>query len=329
MADPCSQEAPHSVKDANAYVYVVRVGGIVRYVGKGRAERMNDHVPIARHINRRRDNGEKFKVSKFYNCLAAAVKKGIHIEVEKLHDGLTDDEAFAKEVEEIANRPELWNTHEGGNGFTRADVIAMWESPGFRENISFKRRAQWQDENFRKAAVERMRAFFGTPERRAEASKRSKKFWEDHEFRERLVAERRSRWENPETRIKASEAGRKRWCNPSTREKLEAERKSRFQEIEAREKHAMAVKAGWENPESRARASASAHKRFSDPDQKQMVVDRLRLTWKDPEVRKKASEAKRLKWQDPEYRAKIAATKAATRAAREAAKSSQLAKSSA
>jgi hypothetical protein len=98
-----------------AYVYALKVDGVVRYIGKGMDGRMSWHVAEARSINRRRDAGLPLKPKmKFHLPLAAAIRAGAKVTETKLAKGLTEAEAWRIEASKIAaieaRRPgQLWN----------------------------------------------------------------------------------------------------------------------------------------------------------------------------------------------------------------------------
>jgi len=100
------------------YVYRIRTGRYV-YVGKGTGRRYRDHIDEAtehaliRKVEPRHGNLKKL------NALAKAIRRGRDVRIEIVRDGLTDGQAFALEVEEIAKVPARWrlNIAPGGNGF--------------------------------------------------------------------------------------------------------------------------------------------------------------------------------------------------------------------
>src|SRR5262245_53480758 len=99
-----------------AYVYAIKVDGVVRYIGKGRRYRLIEHRRIARELNRRRAAGEKIKARRVHNKLAKAIRNGSVIEHDVIAFNLSDDVAYDRERSEIANAPagQLWNVKAGG-----------------------------------------------------------------------------------------------------------------------------------------------------------------------------------------------------------------------
>jgi hypothetical protein len=114
-----------------AYVYAILVDGIVRYIGKGSGDRMRYHLKIVRSIVRRRAAGEAVSTTKFYNRLAKSWRAGADIQMHVIADGLTDQEAFDREVVEIASANGLWNEAPGGHGFS----AEQWADPAFQAKM--------------------------------------------------------------------------------------------------------------------------------------------------------------------------------------------------
>ena len=98
----------------NYYVYMLRLIGsdFPFYIGKGRRDRKNAHF----WPSRLKANSHK------NNVIRAAMAEGIEVMTEILFDGLTEDQAHAKEIELIAfygrrvNGGCLTNATDGGEG---------------------------------------------------------------------------------------------------------------------------------------------------------------------------------------------------------------------
>jgi hypothetical protein len=116
---------------ACAYAYAISVDGVVRYIGKGKNDRVKQHLRKARNILRRREAGEKVRASIFYNRLAKGLRGGARIKEEIIEKGMTEAAALKREVEIIASFPagQLWNRNAGGSGPSSETATASWADP--------------------------------------------------------------------------------------------------------------------------------------------------------------------------------------------------------
>jgi hypothetical protein len=181
-----------------AFVYAIVVGGVTRYVGKGRKGRFEAHLQIARTVLRHRSKGKKPRVSKLYDGLAASLALNAEIKFVILIDGLSDKEAFDREIVEIAKfQPaQLWNISPGGEGFTS-------------ETASKIQHALWDDSAYR----ERQIAVFSSLEYRAKVSTGVKaKIASDPDYRRGLG--RKGVKKKPAQAAKIAAKARDRWANP-------------------------------------------------------------------------------------------------------------------
>jgi hypothetical protein len=119
----------------SAYVYAIVVDGVIRYIGKGHGNRTQFHFKMMRRIARRRAVGETVTTTHFYNRLTKAWLNGASIEVIKIAEGLTDAQAFEREIAEIAERPGLWNKAPGGQGYSSES----WANPEFRKAMQARK----------------------------------------------------------------------------------------------------------------------------------------------------------------------------------------------
>jgi hypothetical protein len=124
------------MKKDMAYVYAIKVDGVVRYIGKGRGRRVYDHVSKARGIALRRIVGETVQTTLFYKKLSHALLNGRQIEEVILVGGLSDEEAFNYEIRTISSHTNLWNLEPGGQGRTSESVKLQWTNPEVRARIS-------------------------------------------------------------------------------------------------------------------------------------------------------------------------------------------------
>jgi len=111
-----------------AYVYAVLVDGVIRYFGKGSAKggklsRFHDHMRAMRRMIRHAAEGlsppSHDRHTELARNLAHEWLDGVIIAEHIIVDDLTDEEAFDREIVEIAARPkgQLWNISRGGPGF--------------------------------------------------------------------------------------------------------------------------------------------------------------------------------------------------------------------
>lgn len=164
-----------------AYVYVILVDGVLRYVGKGRRGRMHDHIRVARSIGK----GKTYKPSTVHRNLAKAIDDGSSIVLRKILVGLGDDEAYAleKRAIEIAGLENLWNEIPGGNtGITSDFMKSVWVRPGYREKMSSITSERWGDPDSRELMLKRQREAI-TPAHIEAERDRAKKRWADGEYR--------------------------------------------------------------------------------------------------------------------------------------------------
>jgi hypothetical protein len=150
------------------YVYAIVVDGIIRYIGKGSARggklsRFHDHMRAMRRLIRHRAEGlpvpPQRGISTIASQLAHAWLDGAEISELIVADGLTDEEALAREAAEIEAAPkgQLWNR-----------PLTFWHllefarsgrklSPEARAKIAAGVRAHWQDPEKREAHRQALR----------------------------------------------------------------------------------------------------------------------------------------------------------------------------
>jgi hypothetical protein len=200
-----------------SYVYAIVVDGVLRYIGKGSSKRARVHMRMVRTIARRRAVGETVQTSPFYNRLTEAWLTGSDIQDITIADGLTNDEAFAREAAEIAAAPEgqLWNIWRGGLGSDKGHRLSDEQ----KRKIADANRKTWSD-----------------PTLLAEHSERCKVVLLRPDVRERL-----RRPKTPEHNAKVSAARKAQWADPAFRAKMAAVHSSE----QFREKAKAASDARW------------------------------------------------------------------------------------
>jgi hypothetical protein len=258
MAKSSIQEIP-----VGCYVYEIIVDGVVRYIGKGRGNRMHKHAVAARRLIRLRESGEKVRARKFLNKLAKSMRSGSSIDIRVVCDNMSDESAFAMEMEKISalGRSQLWNSTEGGEGNTSEYAKQLWADPEFRERHKISHRRATSSPEFSKKSSELGRIRWSDPSARKRMSDVQKARYladKDHAFR-RLT---------PEIIEKNRAHRKKEWADESYRAKQMASRNKR-----------------WENPEQRAKTSASMSIVWSDIDRRERMAEKIREKWRDPKYR--------------------------------------------
>lgn len=160
------------------YVYLFRVDEEPAYVGKGSGRRLYQHEQAALHHTRK---------TRWQASLAAAIRKGRHVSVEVVAEGLTVEEANALEVCLISgygrrdlHTGTLYNRTAGGDGLTSQDALRVFANPttrrklirarqrtardaGFRARLSIAQRRAWADPAIRARRVAINRATLARP----------------------------------------------------------------------------------------------------------------------------------------------------------------------
>lgn len=236
--------ANHLIHDklVGAYVYAIKVGGMTRYIGKGRRYRVIEHVRVAKEINRRRGQGEKVRAPALYNRLAKALRLGVPVEYEIIAFGLDDAVAYEREAREIAEAPagQLWNIHPGGSGVDGKWVKAMWQDTRHRAKIM----------------KTRQETMYGNPEWRERQRENANAQWADPDKRARHYAQHRKLWDDPVASEQQRDILRKVWADPDRSARKRELVKSQWTP-ERRAAMSENRRKAWANPEFKARASAS------------------------------------------------------------------------
>lgn len=201
-----------------AYVYAIIVDGIVRYFGKGSGGRARAHMRMVRSIARRRAAGETVQASHFYNRLTKAWLAGADIQEVVIADRMTDEQAYAREIAEIAAAPhgQLWNLWAGGEGSSKGYAKSheqrrkiaetnqkTWRDPDLVAEQSEQKKVHWLRPEYRAKLTGRK----WTPEQRAALSAKRKAQWADPEF----VAKMEAAFSTPDFHARRSEATKRGW----------------------------------------------------------------------------------------------------------------------
>lgn len=296
MAKPSLAKNP-----LNDYVYEILVGGIVRYVGKGRGVRAKSHVAMAHGINRRREAGELVRTQKFYNRLAKALKLGQEVSIRIIAEGLTSPEAFALEIDTIASHSGLWNELPGGQGADSRHFKRIWESSegrakylaamtspqaiqhrkslaelqwadqGARDKNRARTKSQWEDKQFRIERLEKIRSAI-TPERRKDAAEKQRQLWADPEFRKKQTERIREALAEPDQKARQKLTGKKFWDRPDA-----AELRDRMNEAR---RNSPAFKAAMKSPERIAKMAVGQKKSWdASPERKMRQSEFMKRLW--------------------------------------------------
>lgn len=280
-----------------AYVYALLVDGVVRYIGKGRDDRAREHVWVANSVNRRRQLGQKVRTTKFYNRLAKALLAGATVSVEFIADGLSDEDAFAREIVEIQNATGIWNTAPGGEGHTSETAKAQWTDK-FRAHMGRLSKERWEAD----------------PERRQKQSEWARqvnsKLWsEDSDFRQKQSARVKAECESPERRKVLSDAARAMWTDEFRGQRSSQVRRQmveRWSVDGARESRSAQSREMWADPEFKERNRSAIQAALSRDDQRERVAKQAKERWSDPaykaRVSQRISEGRRRKSQMRETR---------------------------
>ena len=207
-----------------AYVYAIVVDGVIRYIGKGSEKRALAHMQMVRSIARRRAAGEMVRTSYFYNRLTKAWLDGADIQDIIIIDQLSDEQAYEREIAEIAAlRDQLWNVWAGGEGSSKGYA----KSPEQRRKIAESNRATWSDPKLLSEHGARCKVVLLRPEVRAKITKPKT---EDHNR-------------------KVSDRAKARWADPEFKAKMEAV----FSSPEFHSRRSEATKRGWQTRRAKAK----------------------------------------------------------------------------
>jgi hypothetical protein len=188
---------------------------VVRYIGKGSTTRARAHMRLVIGIARRRAAGEAVKTSHFYNRLTKAWLNGAEIQEVIIVNGLTDKEAYEREIVEISSAPQgqLWNVWSGGEGGSKGHI----KTPEQRQQIAETNRKTWCDPKLINEQSDRMKVHWLRPEYRAVLAKprgKSKRGseaayrrWANSEYRAKMERTHN----DPEFTLRRSEATKRGW----------------------------------------------------------------------------------------------------------------------
>lgn len=205
--------------DLRYYVYewfVVETNEIF-YVGKGTKNR---------YKTRKRQNKFFMNFLNSHNC-----------ESRILFDGLSETDAYQKEIETISNYKRLGyrltnQTIGGDNPPTFYGEDSPTKRPDVRLKISIAQRKYWSDKENVKKHSDTLKAFYKTEEGKRFARDRHLKKLEDPAFKELIASRMRETCQSDEYRKKKSEIMKKAYSNPEVRKKVQGSNNGMARKIE-------------------------------------------------------------------------------------------------
>lgn len=172
------------------------------YIGKGKDKRAWDKHSRNKHWN------------------AVVKKHGYTVKI--LVDNLTDEEAYKRETELIAEAGmnNLVNKTEGGVGLTSDVAKETMNRPEVKKKVSEASKRRWQDPEFRKRRAESMRKVRESEEYKKNHQDAMKRIAQNPEWLKANAEQVRKSARNPERIEKIRESSRKRWESPEYKERV-------------------------------------------------------------------------------------------------------------
>lgn len=284
------------------YVYEYRdYKGTVRYIGKGRNDRIRQHILAAKKLIH--DPAYKPKTNPFVRWLALQIRKERHFTFTKLHEGLTEKEAFEREtslIQKIGRAHQktgpllnildtggmsseqakaLWQRHRSKiiNGIQKSERAKTWlrqlaTDPEIRQKRAQAIQRRWENPTLRAETTQKIRAAHSTPKTKknvlAAAQKRTRS--EDWKQKHRAAMQRTAK-------TRAAKI-RQAWAKPG----------NKMGSPETNAKRRAGLLAAWAQPNSKTRSpealanrragirAAAARRRtqtFNDPRQLRLLDD--------------------------------------------------------
>ena len=195
----------------NCYVYVYKdEGGVPRYIGKGRNDRMNEHIALAAALNQGR---RQEKATHFTRWLAKCLRTGRRFSCEIVQGGMSDEAAFDLEKRLIAEYKRcresggsLYNTLSGGDGFTSEDAKRISNDPAVKAAKSAGVRKAFTDPEMRARLAAATRESNGRPHRREQARQKAMAEWRSEERKSAASQRAKELWADPEWAARQREA---------------------------------------------------------------------------------------------------------------------------
>lgn len=185
----------------SCYVYVYRdEAGVIRYVGKGSGARCKDHIALAKAHNQGR---RLERISHFTRWLAKCLREGREFSHELVAEGLADEQAFELERKLIAQHKRvrqggtLYNTLEGGEGFTREDARRIQGDPELQRKKSEGLKRAFADPATKARLVAATAEANGRAYRREQARVKALAEWQKKERQEAASQRAKELWADP------------------------------------------------------------------------------------------------------------------------------------
>lgn len=293
------------------YIYGLHcpIAGCIRYIGKA----ANPSARFKRHISAACRGDYNHHTARWIRKVVAEQKLPSLVILEEVPPTARWQDAERRLIAEyLAAGVPLTNSTAGGEGL---DYLDPEEKARYCAKLSATLKALWN-----------------TPERREEARKRSIEAWKDPEVTARRLASMKQAYLNPvvqsrnaaqlavlradvEIQTRRIEAAILATKAPEARAKM----KEAWTNPELLQDQAERLKARWQDPEAKAKMHDA---RWTDEKKAKQAANlearrAKMLEAMTPEARAKQAEKMKAKWADPEFRAKVAATKAAKKAAKQ------------
>jgi DNA repair ATPase RecN len=171
----------------------------------------------------KKDTGELFYVGKGSGKRAWSKSRNKHWHnvvnkhgyvVKILEDGLTDEQAFSRERELIAEvgLNNLTNMLDGGQGLTVKDAQRRLQDTEFRNRFTQAMREKvHQNPEWKQKISESVKKLHQDPEWKQKISESVKKLHQDPEWKQKNLEANRKRVQNPEYRKRLSESVKRYW----------------------------------------------------------------------------------------------------------------------
>jgi hypothetical protein len=246
----------------NAYVYAIKVDGVVRIIGKGTNGRVHDYMSAMRGIARGTRKCKGIVQRKLY----AAYKDGAKITHEFVERELTHSQAFNREAVLIDDynerfRGQLWNVVPGGGGFNPS-MLTPQALAVLKAIASEASKRRWDALDARavhsaKVSAALLEFYFDPAVCEAHAAHMRERFRNDPEWRRKQRTASQRNHANPLVRQRCSESNKAYWAaNPEALAQRTAALVLTLANPEVRKRRSEARKLWWTDPANRERVTA-------------------------------------------------------------------------
>lgn len=161
---------------------------------------------------------------------------------------------------------------------------------------------RWQDPEYKKQVIQKIKENHQCDEVRQKISKASKKMWSDPERKKEISQKISEAYQNPEIKEKISKASKKNWQDPEYQEKVSRGLKQVFKDPKYAKKRSKVARKNWEDPFLRETMIKAMVDRWKNPEYKKKVSQNISNAFKKPIARQKKSEASKRMWKNPGHR---------------------------